>query len=334
MVQQFNPNNVTTTQSVPSDVSTTVIDRIMGKSAILQLAKNVDMQGKLSKKFSFMTGVGGAYWTGETQKTVTTKPTFLQAKLEAKKLSVIIPVSKEFLNYSYNNFFAEVTPLIVEQMDKAIDLAVIKGINTPYADSIANAANVNSAVLTGDVNYENILALENKLYDKGLEGNGFISTLTNNPALRTAIQKDAGLYPDKLYDSSAKTLDGMPVVDTQSGVLNKGDLVFGNFDYLYYGLPGNMEVEIDKSAQLSTLTNADGTPINLFEQDMVAMKVTMDIAVLPVRQDAFATLNVKPSEDVLGAVPGEGTDTNDKNAAENRAKPKKSETKAQSEEGK
>nr|MCH9869456.1 phage major capsid protein [Serratia marcescens] len=119
-----------------------------------------------------------------------------------------------------------------------------------------------------------------------------------------------------------KTLDGMPVVDTQQGVLNKGDLVFGNFDYLYYGLPGHLEVELDKSAQLSTLTNADGTPINLYEQDMVAMKVTMDVAVLPVRQDAFATLNVTTGDDVLGAVPGDGTDTNDKNAKANTAKAK------------
>lgn len=322
MVQQFNPANVMTTQSVPSDVATTIIDRIMGQSAILQVAKNIDMQGKQTKKFSFMTGVGGAYWTGETQRIATTKPTFLPAKLEAKKLAVIIPVSKEFLSYSYTNFFSEVTPLIVEQMDKAIDLAVIKGINTPYADSLANAAQTNGSVLSGDINYENILALENKLYDKGLQGNAFLSTLTNNPALRTSIQQNAGLYPDKLYDSSAKTLDGMPVVDTQQGVLNKGDLVFGNFDYLYYGLPGNMDVEIDKSAQLSTMTNTDGTPVNLFEQDMVAMKVTMDIAVLPVRQDAFATLNVKPGDEVLGAVPGDGTDTTDKNAKANTAKAK------------
>lgn len=322
MVQQFNPNNVMTTQSVPSDVATTIIDRIMGQSAILQVAKNVEMQGQKTKKFSFMTGVGGAYWTGETQRIATSKPTFLQAKLEAKKLAVIIPVSKEFLSYSYSNFFSEVTPLIVEQMDKAIDLAVIKGINTPYADSLANDAKTNGSVLTGDINYDNILALENKLYDKGLQGNAFLSTLTNNPALRTSIQKDSGLYPDKLYDSAAKTLDGMPVVDTQQGVLNKGDLVFGNFDYLYYGLPGNLEVEMDKSAQLSTLTNADGTPINLYEQDMVAMKVTMDVAVLPVRQDAFATLNVTTGDDVLGAVPGDGTDTNDKNAKANTAKAK------------
>ena len=34
----------------------------------------------------------------------------------------------------------------------------------------------------------------------------------------------------------------------------------------------------------------DGTPINLFEQEMIAIRATMDIAVMITKTDAFAKL--------------------------------------------
>lgn len=321
MVQSFNPANVTTTSLVPANVQTTVLERLMGQSAVLQLAKPIDMAGQKEKSFSFMTGVSGAYWNGETQRIATGKPSLLPAKLTAQKLAVIIPVSKEYLKYSEPDFFNAVTPLIVEQFDKAIDLAVIKGVNSPYGQSLADNATKNSLTVTGDINYDNILALEDKLYANNIEGNAFISTLMNQPALRTAVQPNGGQYADHLYNTATGQLDGRPIVNTQSGVLNRGELVYGNFDYLYYGITGDLEVEVSTDGQLSTLTNSDGTPVNLFEQDMVALKATMSIAVLPVRPDAFATINVAQSpDDVLGTVPGDGVDSTDKNAKKNTKK--------------
>lgn len=327
MVQTFNPGNVVTTAVLPTDVATEVLDGVMKQSAVLRLAKNIDMQGKPKKKFSFITGVGGAYWTGETQRIVSTKAETLQATLESHKLATMIPVSKELLKYSDSDFFNEIKPLIIQEMYKAIDLAVLKGINSPYAKNIAQAVKDSGNVINGEINYDNILALEDKLYEKDVEANAFVSTKLNNPKLRTAIQQNAGLYPDRIYDASAKTIDGMPVVDAMAGVLDRGDLITGNFDYLYYGIPGNIEVEVSDQAQISTITNEDGTPINLFEQEMVALKVTMDVAVLPVKPDAFAAINVSQSaEDAAAVVPGNGTDTTDKKATKNNAKAKKTAT--------
>ena len=38
------------------------------------------------------------------------------------------------------------------------------------------------------------------------------------------------------------------------------------------------------------MKNSDGTTINLFEQEMVAVRVTMDIAVMVTKANAFAKL--------------------------------------------
>jgi len=81
------------------------------------------------------------------------------------------------------------------------------------------------------------------------------------------------------------------VVDLKA--LEKGNLYAGDFDYMYYGVPFGMTYKISEEAQLSTLTNEDGTPVNLFEQELVALRATMDIAFMIVKDGAFA--KIKPS---------------------------------------
>ena len=52
--------------------------------------------------------------------------------MEAKKIGVIIPLSKEFLKWTAKDFFNEVKPLIAEAFYKAFDQAVIFGTESPY----------------------------------------------------------------------------------------------------------------------------------------------------------------------------------------------------------
>ena len=59
---------------------------------------------------------------------------------------------------------------------------------------------------------------------------------------------------------------------------------------MYYGIPYGMSYKVSEEAQLSTLTNEDGTPVNLFEQELVALRVTMDVAFMIVKDNAFAKL--------------------------------------------
>ena len=41
--------------------------------------------------------------------------------------------------------------------------------------------------------------------------------------------------------------------------------------------------KISEEAQLSTLTNEDGTPVNLFEQELIALRATMDVGFMIVK---------------------------------------------------
>lgn len=324
MVQTFDPNNVVTYTKAgfPEGTQLEIIEDLIQSSSVLSMGKFIDMGKQLNKNFSFLTGIDGAYWVSETQKIPTSKAQFLQAKLTARKIGLIIPVSDEELTLGKSDFFEAVKPKIVEAFNKKIDQAVITGKNNPFAKSIGTSAKNSGLNKTGEIDYDTILGMEESLNDKGIQGNGFISTVVNNSELRKANQVNSnGIIMDSLFNRSTGTIDGLPVSNTQPGVLTKEQLVFGNFDYLYYGIPVDMEYKISDSAQLSTMVNEDGTPVNLFEQDMMAMRVTMHVAVLPVRDDAFTTLNIADSSASDGNVPGEATNSNDPEAVANTHKP-------------
>lgn len=97
----FNPNNVllqdAVTGQIPQEQATLVLKEFMQQAAITKLAKYEPMT-KPEKKFTYLASGPGAYWVGEGEKIQTSKATWLQATMKTKKLGVIIPVSKEFLN--------------------------------------------------------------------------------------------------------------------------------------------------------------------------------------------------------------------------------------------
>ena len=57
-----------------------------------------------------------------------------------------------------------------------------------------------------------------------------------------------------------------------------------------------MEYAISEDATLTTIVDGEGDPINLFERDMFALWVTMHIAFMTLKDDAFAAL--VPKEEI------------------------------------
>lgn len=94
------------------------------------------------------------------------------------------------------------------------------------------------------------------------------------------------------YDRNNNTINGLPVVDFAS--LPKGELFAGDFDYMRYGIPYNINFKISEEAQLSTIKNEDGSPVNLFEQELFALRATMDVAFMIIKDEAFA--KIEPGE--------------------------------------
>lgn len=295
--QTFDPDNVTMYEhkdgTIPEKYNKLILKEIMNGSKVMQLARYEEMDSK-EKKFEYFAKGPGAYWVGEGEKIQTSKPQWMQVTMVAKKLGVIIPCSREFLHYKMSDFFEQMRSKIAEEFYRKFDEAAILNVENPFPQSVDESAMAAGNLVSGGITYDNILALEDVLNNEDYDVNAFISTKKNRSTLRNVHKIENGVVVESLYDRGANTIDGLPVADLKG--LDRGNLYAGDFDYMYYGIPFGMSYRIDESAQLSTLKNADGTPVNLFEQELAALRVTMDVAFMIVKDEAFAKLEAGSSQ--------------------------------------
>lgn len=295
--QTFNPDNVTMYEykdgTIPEKYNKLILKEVMSGSKAMQLAKYEEMDSK-EKKFEYFAKGPGAYWVGEGERIQTSAPQWMTATMVAKKLGVIIPCSREFLHYKMSDFFEQMKPKIAEAFYQKFDNASILNVENPFPQSVEESALAAGNLISGGITYDNILSMEDALNDEDYDANAFISTKKNRSTLRNVHKIENGVIVESLYDRGANTIDGLPVADLKG--MKKGTLYAGDFDYMYYGIPFGMSYKIDESAQLSTLKNADGTPVNLFEQELVALRVTMDVAFMIVKDEAFVKLEEKESQ--------------------------------------
>ena len=296
-VQTFNPDKVLVSEKKDGTFTKKMTDIIMKdvaeNSVVMQLGQYHEMDGLQEKTVYVQTDGVSAYWVNETEKIKTDKPEVVPVTLKAHKLGIILVASREALNYTWEKFFEDMKPQIVEAFYTKIDEAGLLGHETPFANSVAKSAKDSSQVVVGPINYENLLKLEDKLYEADINPNAFVSKIQNRSALRESRDGDK----KSIYDKATNTIDGITTVDLKSKQFKKGDLLAGDFNSLIYGVPYNINFKISEEGQISTMKNSDGTPINLFEQEMVAIRVTMDIAVMVTKANAFAKLTAT-AEDV------------------------------------
>lgn len=289
--QDFNPDNVMMHEmkdgTLLDDFNEPIMLDVLQNSKVMKLGRVQDMGGKSEKTFTYWADKPGAYWVGEGRKIQTSKPTVVQATMRSHKLGVIVLATREYLNYTYSQFFEKMKPQISEAFYNKIDEACVLNVDNPFTQSIEQSVVTSGNTVTGPINLDNILALEDELLKHDVEANAFISKNQNKTALRNVIDK---VTQEKYYDKSNETLDGIPIVDLKSNEIKKGDLYAGDFNKMFYGVPYNMSYKISEEGQISTLTNADGTPVNLFEQEMIALRVTMDFSFHVADDNAFAKL--------------------------------------------
>lgn len=289
-IQTFTPDKVLVSEKKDGTLHKEFTDIIMKEvaenSLVMQLGKYHEMDGKQEKTVYVQTDGVSAYWVNETEKIKTDKPEIVPVQLRAKKLGIILVASREVLNYTWEKFFEEMKPQIVEAFYTKIDEAGLLGHETPFANSVAKAAKTANNVVGGELNYANILKLEDKLLDNDIEINAFVSRVSNRSVLRDARDGDK----KTIFDKDTNKLDGITTVDMKSKQFKKGELLAGDFDNLIYGVPCNINYKISEEGQISTIKGADNEPINLFEQEMVAIRCTMDIAVAVTKDNAFAKL--------------------------------------------
>ena len=275
---------------IPEEISSDIIKDVARGSSIIRLSKAEEMKTD-EKKVPVMTSGAGAYWVGEGERIKTSGATWIYPKLKAKKLAVIIPVTKEKLEDTTVNVFSELKESIAEAFYKTIDSACIFNTNSPFETSLFGKISTagNTITSTGKIDID-VSDLMSKVEENGFDVNGFTATIGVKGTLRKLRDNNgASLF---IEGTNQKEFYSQPIEFVRNGAWDKEKAVIigGEWKYSLFGLKQGIEFEILKEATLQNTLDTDGKPISLAEQDMVAIKTTMRVAYLCVKENAFAAV--------------------------------------------
>lgn len=296
----FDPANVlmsdALTGSVPKESAVEMIGEVVQQSAVMQQAEFEEMN-KLEKEITYLAEGPGAYWVDEGERIQTSKPTWVKATIRAKKLAVILPVTKEFLRYNVPTFFEMMRPKIAEAFYTKFDQAALFGTNSPYASGqniLAAATAAGNVVPVDDAAplYGQLNDLLGLVEDNELDPDGIVTVRSLKSKFRGELDaagrpifvKGDGTAPDDIL--------GLPIsyVNGKSFDKSKAVAMTGDWNMARFGIPQDMEYDISTQATISTVVDENDVPINLWERDMVALRVTMYVGFMVLKDEAFAVL--------------------------------------------
>lgn len=285
--------------SVPEELSTDIVKDVARGSSVLRLSRSVSMKSD-RMKVPVMTDGVGAYWVGEGKRIKTSKAVWIYPELVAKKMAIIVPATKEKLKDSVFDVFSEVKDSITEAFYTLIDASCLFGTDSPFTTNIFKSAtdsgnlivrgtNANPEKKIGglDLDVSDVMAL---VEDSGTDVNGF----TVHYGIKNDLRKLRDANGNALFvpGTDQNEFYSNPIDFSRNNAWDKtkADVIAGDFDKALVGIRDGIEYEILKEATLQNTLDADGKPISLAEQDLIAIKATMRIGFLVVKDAAFAAL--------------------------------------------
>lgn len=283
---------------IPDETATDIVKDVVRGSAIMKLA-DLEPMTTATKKIPVLLDGPGAYWVGEGERIKTSKATWAQVTLQAKKLGVIIPMSKEALNRPRIDVFEELKPYIAEAFYTKLDAAAFIGTESPFATNILTAAvNSGNTFTRGSVAGQNLADDVNSVMALIEADDQEPRAFAAHFGLKSSLRGLKNSQGDPLYLTSVRegvaedSLYALPIEYCRNGAWDKtkADLIAGDYKKSKVGILQQIEYEILKEATLQSVNAADGKPLSLAEQDMVALKATFQVAFLVVKEAAFGVL--------------------------------------------
>lgn len=267
---------------IPAELTTEIIKDVAEGSVMLQLAQVKEMNSP-TMEFPVELDKPGAYVIGEGQKITVDKASWKNIELQAKKIAVIVPATREALADGIINIPQEVRTSIANAFAEKIDTCTLFDSSEFYGagKSIFELSEARALTATGQV-FEDASNLMGLVEAEDLEPNGFIAPRTLKAKIRN--DKTAALnyvVEDKVSGEPAR-MHGEAIVYTKHFDKTKAELLTGDFDKIYVGILDEIEYKVSEEGTVGD--------INLFEQDMVAIRATMRVGFLVVKPEAFAVL--------------------------------------------
>ena len=267
-----------TSIDLPVDVSNEILQKTQGASAVMTLARQIALPGR-GAAINVITSDPTASWVGETSAKPVSNPGLETKIMRAYKLAVIVPFSNEF-----RRDVASLYDALVGRLPGALaakfDATVFGNGSAPGSD-FDTFGSVTAQAIGGTLTYGGLVAADADIATNGGIMNGIALAPQGKSILLGAVDGDQRpLFINNISEGA------VPVVLGARTVLSKGAYVAGtspapnkvgiagDWTQAVYGTVEG--VKIDYSAD-ATLDLGEGAVINLFQQNMFAVRAEIEV---------------------------------------------------------
>lgn len=272
--------------TLPSEVSSEIMQKVQEASAIMQLARSVTLPGR-GLTIPVITSDPSASWVAETDEKPVANPGLSTKLMEAYTLAVIVPFSNQFLRDAralYDALVARLPGALALKFDQTVMGAVNKpGTNF---DNFA-ACTAQSLIATqGHTAYDALVAAFADVANGGFALDGFgLSPAAQGILLGATDSTGRPLFVNSAAEGAIPRIlgarammgrglykAGTPAAGTVAGTPASIG-VAGDWSQAMYGVVEGVKIDVSDQATLTSGT----TQINLWQRNMVAVRAEIEV---------------------------------------------------------
>lgn len=268
-------NTNRTNITLPTSVSSMILQKTQENSAVMQLATQIALPGN-GLTIPVITSDPAAAWVDETDEKPVGNPGLSTKVMRGYKLAVIEPFSNQFRrDYGalYDALVARLPRILAEKFD-----ATVFGKGSAPGDDFDTFATCTAQSLASDV-YGALVAADTDIALHGGISNGYAVSPQMKGILLSAVDKnDRPLFVNSVAEGAVDRILGQPTHLTKgafvSGTPASTVGVVGDWTKAMYGVVEGVDISFSSDA---TLTLADNSTINLFQRNMFAVRAEIEI---------------------------------------------------------
>lgn len=263
-----NRTNIT----LPAEMSRAILAKMQTESAVMQLATRIELPGK-GVEIPVITSDPTATWVSETGMKTVSNPGLSHKLMTAYKLAVIVPFSNEFRRD---------VPALYDELVRRLPRALAQKFDATVFGTTDGRPGSNFDVFGSctaqTIGYSGIVAADADIADHG----GIMNGIALSPQGKAALLGAVDLQGRPLFINNVAE-GAVPMILGAKTVLSKGAYVTGTPNTLgvagdwSQAMYGTVEgIKIDYSSD-ATLKVNESTSINLFQQNMFAVRAEIEI---------------------------------------------------------
>lgn len=292
-------NTNRTNISLPAEVSAEIITKVQEESAIMRLAKPINLPGR-GLTIPVIAGDPEANWVDETNAKPVSNPTLSQKNMKGYTLAVIVPFSNQFKRDA-QALYAEIVSRLPKVLGNKFDATIFHGTAPGTGFDVLTGCTAETISGTGKSFYKALVNSDVAVSAAGYAVNGYaMSPQARGEMLLAEDNNKRPLFVNNVAEGGIPRLLGQPVYYTR-GVYGAGNAesgtsgqegyvaavpdvlgVAGDWTQARYGIVQGVDVSISDQATL-TISNSQ---VNLWERNMFAIRAEIEVGFIATT-DAF-----------------------------------------------